>query len=124
MEKELNVCFMMLKDIIKLNNGLHILSDKKLPIKLSYIIARNIYLTDNIAEATNKIRDNLLQQYGEKDKETGELIVNNNGQVKIVNLQAFASEIKKLMDNEEQINLLKINFSEIVFSEMVVVFSF
>ena len=95
------------RKIVNDANLLGNLTHKKLPIKVSYAIAKNISKIEKELEIYNKERQKLIDKYCLKDEE-GNLIDENN-QFKIAdgNLEAWNKDMNELLDIEIDINIHK-----------------
>lgn len=102
------------KEINELYDVITSLKAKKLPIKMSFILSRDIKIMQDIVDDIENSRSNIIKNYGEKD-ENGELIISDDGQVKIP--ADFAEQYKNDMDElymyETNTELERIPVSEI-----------
>lgn len=103
---------MKVKQIINIYKKLEIFSDKRLPIRISYAISRNMKIAYEICQSFDNSRTELLEKYGAHD-ENGELVVDGSGRVKLNDSKKFADEIDELLDVEEEINFVKISLDDL-----------
>ena len=69
--------------------------DAKTPLKFAYAAARNRRKLDEFVRTYEASRQALLKQYGQK-KEDGELDIDDQGNVKLVDAKAFAEAMAAL----------------------------
>lgn len=103
---------MKIKNIIKYNYSLENILKKKLPIKASFIIAKNKKKIDDILEIYDKKRIDLVEKYAIKNDE-GEIIIDNNGNAKINNLKSFSEELEELWSIEQNFEIEYITFQDL-----------
>ena len=97
---------MKVVDVQTIYEGLITLKDKKLPIRLSLVVSRNIKKLEEALKDIDEKRLELLRPYVETD-EYGN-IVNNNGKFKIksdAKLNNLNNELDSLMNTELEITL-------------------
>ena len=89
------------------------LSNKEMPIKISYRIAKILDALGGEYDFYRKKIQNILQKYGEKDDE-GQLIIKDN-QVPFIKeyADAAAKELEELQDIDINLPDVKINISEL-----------
>ena len=76
------------------------LSNKELPVKFSYWLARLINKLDGSYKAIEKVRNDLVQKHGEKN-EKGQFEVKQGGS----KWEAFATEFNELMVEEVEVDV-------------------
>lgn len=103
---------MNIKDIIKYNNSLENILIKKLPIKISFIIAKNKKNMETILEIYNEKRMDLIEKYAVKD-DKGEIVIDHNGNAKIDDLKSFTNELEELWSIEQDVNIEYIIFQDL-----------
>lgn len=93
---------------------LSILSQKDLPIKISFSIARNIKKIEDELKVYNAEREKLLNKYGEKD-EKDKLIVDDKNQIKFKKgkLDEFNKDFLELLTIENEIDIIKFAIDKI-----------
>lgn len=89
-------------------NGLNDLKKKKLPIRLSYTLNRNIKLLEPSIEVFNDERYKLFEQYGERDEEN-KIVVDAGGNVKFSDPLAFSKAIRELRDVDIDVAVQKVS---------------
>jgi len=108
--------------MIKLNNNqllgsiktLSILSQKQLPIKTSYTIAKNILKIQDELKVYNIEREKLLNKYGKKD-EKDKLIVDDKNAVQFKDgcLDKFNKDFSELISIENEVDIVKFSIDKI-----------
>ena len=99
---------------MKLSNGrivndsakLAEISQKQLPIKASYAIAKNIAKLESELKIFNTERNKLVEKYSVKD-EQGKTIVSENNQITIADLVGWNKDINELLAIENEIEIHK-----------------
>lgn len=94
----------IVSDLTKLRE----ISEKQLPIKVSYAIAKNINKIESELKIYNSEREKLIDKYAEKD-EKGNLISHPNGNVKFKDdcIELWNKEVKELLAIENEIDIHK-----------------
>lgn len=83
------------------------LANKKLPVKVSYAISKNIMKLQEETETLEKERVKLAEQYAVKG-EDGEPKVIDNSYVMEENQEAFAKEYQEFLDTETEVMIYTI----------------
>ena len=98
-------------------NFLAILTQKQLPIKVSYAIAKNISKIESELKIYNKERQKLLDKFCVKDSE-GNNVIDENNNLKIADehLEVWNKEINELLDIEVEIDIHKFNVDDLIYS--------
>lgn len=88
------------------------LSQKQLPIKVSYTISKNIKAIEEELKIYEEERQKLIKKYAELDKE-GKPKVNDNGNyiIKQENQLDFNKEVLELLNIETDVNISKIDLN-------------
>lgn len=88
-------------DIYELYNAITLLKEKKLPIKVSFVLTRNMKKMHDIVEDIDKSRIKILEKYGNKD-ENGKLIVDEKDQIVIPkeNIDDYQKDMEEIMSYE------------------------
>ena len=90
------------------------ISNKELPIKVSYALAKNISKLEKELEIYNKEREKLIEKYSVKDKNNKTVIDENNQiQIKDECLEDWNKDIKELQDIEVEIDIHKFKLEEL-----------
>jgi hypothetical protein len=94
----------ILNDAVQLSK----LSQKELPIKVSYAIAKNISKIESELKTYNKERDKLIEKYSQKD-EHGKTIIDENNRIKLKeeHLEDWDKDIKELLAIENEVDIHK-----------------
>ena len=105
---------MILKNIELINavGGLRKLNEASLPIKISYKVTKNIMTIEGELAVYNAEKQKLINKYGEKDSK-GELIMDENNQVNIVDIVGWTNDINELENVENDISIEKIDLDSI-----------
>lgn len=108
--------------IIKLSNNqivndaaaLGAISQKNLPIKVSYALAKNIGKIEGELQIYNKEKQKLIDKYSIKDEEGKPLIEDNNIRIAEEYIMDWNRDIKDLLDIESEIDIHKFHIDELV----------
>ena len=105
---------MILKNIELINavGGLRKLNEASLPIKVSYKVTKNIMTIEKELAVYNAEKQKLINKYGEKDSK-GELIMDENNQVNIIDIVSWTNDINELENVENDISIEKIDLDSI-----------
>ena len=95
------------KDLEKFVN-----EEKKLPVKIGWIINRNMKKMEDIAAGVEENRSALIQKYGER-KEDGSLDVKEDGSIRIADTDNFMAELDSIFDTEFDISFDMITLEDI-----------
>lgn len=90
------------------------LTQKQLPVKISYAIAKNIGKIQSELNIYNKERAKLVDKYAEKD-EKGEIVVEKNKQIKFKDkcVEDWKRDINALLDIESDIDIHKFSINDL-----------
>lgn len=96
------------RKIVNDSNFLGDLTQKQLPIKISYAIAKNISKIEKELEIYNQERQKIIDKHCIKDDE-GNNVIDENNQLQIAyeNLSAWNKEINELLDIEVDVEIHK-----------------
>ncbi|WP_238906626.1 hypothetical protein [Clostridium sp. YIM B02506] len=102
------------EQIINDANKLRAISEKQLPVKVSYALAKNIGKIESELKVYNKERNKLLDQYATKD-EKGEFKFDKEGQVIFKDgcKEKWDKDINELLEIENEIDIHKFNINEL-----------
>ncbi len=91
------------------------LTQKQLPVKVSYAIAKNITKIEKELDIYNKERQKLLDKYCIKDDE-GKNLIDENNQLKIADehLEDWNKDINELLDIEIDIDIHKFKENDLL----------
>lgn len=95
------------KDVYDLQEGLHQLNEKELPISVALKVQRNAMKVDSEYKIANDLRRKIIEKYKDKQLENG------NVQIKKEKLDDFNKEIDELMQQEVKLDLEKVDPSEL-----------
>lgn len=85
---------------------------KKLPIKMSFVVSRNLKKMEDVVQDINVKRSELIKQYGAKDDQ-GELIVEENDRIKLTDTAAFIRDFSEVLETEVAITLDKVSLEDV-----------
>ncbi len=96
-------------------NFLGALTQKQLPIRVSYSIAKNVAKIESELKVYNNEREKLIDKYCVKDEE-GKNIIDENNQLKISDehLDNWNKDINELLDIEVDIDIHKFNVNDLL----------
>ena len=100
--------------IVNNANILGVISQKDLPIKVSYAIAKNITKIESELKAYNNERQKLIEKYSLKDAEGKPLIEDNNIKIAPGNIEDWNRDIKELLAIENEIDIHKFHIDELI----------
>lgn len=103
---------MKASDIEKTYRGLQGIKSKRMPVKMSFIVSRNLKKMEDVVMDIDGKRNDLAGLYGEKD-DKGELKVDGNGQIRIEDPVKFMNELSEVLNAEIEITLDKISMADI-----------
>ena len=94
--------------------GLSQLTQKSLPVKVSYAIAKNIGKIESELKIYNKEKQKLIDLYSVKD-EKGKTLVGENNQITIQEefLEDWNKDIKELQAIENEIDIHQFNINDL-----------
>lgn len=107
------------RKIVNDANFLGTLTNKQLPIKVSYAIAKNVSKIEKELEIYSKEKQKLVDKYCIKD-ENGNNKIDENDQLKIAdeNLDDWNKSINELLDIEIEIDIHKFNINDLLNSNL------
>ncbi|MEW8993118.1 hypothetical protein [Clostridium sp.] len=89
------------------------ISQKNLPIKVSYAIAKNIAKIESELKVYNKEKQKLIDKYSVKDEEGKPLIEDNNIRIAPEYIEDWNRDIKELLEIENEVDIHKFHISEL-----------
>lgn len=95
-------------------NVLGAISQKNLPIKVSYAIAKNIAKIEAEIKVYNKERQKLIEKYSVKDEEGKPLIEDNSIKIAPEHIEDWNRDIKELLEIENEIDIHKIQLHTLI----------
>jgi len=95
-------------------NVLGAISQKNLPIKVSYAIAKNIAKIEAEIKIYNKERQKLIEKYSVKDEEGKPLIEDNSVKIAQENVEDWNRDIKELLAIENEVDIHKIQLHTLI----------
>lgn len=98
-------------------NVLGAISQKNLPIKVSYVIAKNISKIEAEIKVYNKERQKLIEKYSVKDEEGKPLIEDNSIKIAPEHVEDWNRDIKELLAIENEVDIHKFHIDELVNSK-------
>lgn len=97
------------REIVNIINNIQGITTKKLPIKLSFAIQKNIKKLEEAAKEYDEARKRILEDNAEKD-EDGKPVIEDN-QYKIIDTEKNTKEILELLDFENEVEIHTIDLS-------------
>lgn len=85
---------------------------KKLPIKMSFVVSRNLKKMEDVVQDINVKRSELIKQYGAKDDQ-GELIVEEDDRIKLTDTASFIRDFSEVLETEVAITLDKVSLEDV-----------
>ena len=103
---------MKVSEIQQMQNALNDVRKKKLPVKLSFVLSRNLKKMDEVVNDLEEKRNELIEKYGERG-EDGNLLVGEKGEIKVTNANAFMNEMMEVLNADIEITLDSISEEDI-----------
>lgn len=101
------------RDIVKFMNAVDSsLGHKELPVKVSNAITLNYMSLKSAADANDQEAKKILEKYGEKDAD-GELIVSPEGNIRVVDANAWKRASEELAETEVEVPVTTVNLEDI-----------
>lgn len=100
------------RKIVENMQNLKAISQRQLPVKASYAIAKNIAHLESELKIYDKERLKIINKYAKKD-EKGKTIADKNGQVQFENADGWNRDINELLNIENDIEIRKFKLSEL-----------
>lgn len=95
---------MKLKDVLEINNNIKSVVEKRLPVRVGFVLMRNMRSINSVAQDFEEKRMDVVAKYANRD-DSGEVIVNEDGGVLITDVQAFNSDLTELLETDVDLNL-------------------
>lgn len=97
------------KEILDKVNVLGNISNRNLPVRVSYALAKNISKIENELKHYNNERAKIIERYCEKDEEGNSKIENGNYVIKKDEIENWNKDMKDLQDIENEFDVHKFN---------------
>lgn len=97
------------REIVNIINNIGAITTKKLPIKLSFAIQKNVRKLEEVAKEYDEARKKILEENAEKD-EDGKAVIEDN-QYKIADTEKNTKEILELLDFENEVDIHTVDLS-------------
>lgn len=94
------------------------ISNKQLPVRSSYAIAKNIETINNELKIFEKEKMKIINEYAEKDENGENKILNNRFVFKQDTEDECNKKYNELLDIETEINIRKININDLIDSNV------
>lgn len=103
-----------IQDIVNAIETFNVMSNKEMPIKTSFKVARIAKELDKEYQLFNDTRRKAIETYGKKD-ENGELKIDDKGNVELVQdkIETFSAEMNELLNNEVSLNTEPFTITEL-----------
>ena len=95
---------MDLIEVMELWNALGKVRDKRMPVKISFAISRNISLLTPIVRDVQQQRSGIIQKYIERDPD-GKAIIDADGGAKITDPEVLETELNTLFSEESDVKI-------------------
>lgn len=102
-----------LAEVNSLFPALSVLTKKKLPVRISYALSRNVERLKSEYELYEKGRLELVNKYCEKDEQGQPIIEGNHFKFEGTNMQEFNNEFQEYLTTEIDFNVYKVDESEL-----------
>ena len=99
---------MNLYEVMELWNALGKVKDKKMPVKISFAISRNISLLSPEVRDIQRHRTDIIQKYIERDPD-GNPVVDTDGGAKITDPEGLETELNTLLSEESDVKIRMIS---------------
>lgn len=105
---------MKASEIQRVYQGLMGIRAKRVPVKMSFILSRNLRKLEEIVQDIETKRNDLLQAYGEKD-EDGKLKVGDNNEMTVPaqDVPKFMSDWSDILNTDIEITLDKLSMDDV-----------
>lgn len=102
---------MKIKKLYEVFEGLNALSQKELPIKVAFLVQKNMSEVQGEIETSEKVRQKLIEKY--KDEEKTKAADPGMVHLQLDKLDDYNKGYNELMDQEVEIKLQKIKISDL-----------
>ena len=103
---------MKIEEIYELNEGLKAIADKELPIKVTFLIQKNMSAVEDEIKNAEVIRQKIIKKYTDEEA-TKNLKEQGVVQLQKDKLEDFNKEINELMGQEIDVELKKISIDDL-----------
>ena len=104
---------MTLENVLIIHDFLEMISKRKFPVQMSYIISKNFKKFEEEKALIEKSRIDLNEQYCERDEEGNPKIENDFYVFTEENLEKYRAEYRPYLQTEIEMEIHKIPFAEI-----------
>ncbi|AAK79844.1 hypothetical protein BJV85_002116 [Clostridium acetobutylicum] len=94
------------RKIIENLSALRTVSNKQLPIKASYAIAKNINKIEEELKIFRKEKEKLINKYGQKNN-NGKLAIDDKGKIELADAEGYNKDLNELLDIKTDIDIHK-----------------
>lgn len=99
--------------LVKDATGLSQLTNKSLPVKVSYAIAKNVSKIEGILKIYNKEREKLIGKHSDKT-EDGSVKSDEFGNIIFKDLESWTKDITELQSVENEIDIHKFSINDLL----------
>lgn len=92
-------------ELLNIYDAFENISTEKMDLNTSFIIAKNIKEISIAKELIDQKRNELIQNYAEKDEQGNVISPSDNGSIKIINVQEFTEKLNELLTSEVDVNI-------------------
>ena len=105
---------MKASEIQKTYQGLMGIKVKRVPIKMSFVLSRNLKKMEEVVQDIDSKRNDLLRVYGDKDDD-GQLKVGDNGEITVPakDVPKFMADVSEMLNADIEITLDKVSMADI-----------
>lgn len=103
---------MKLKDIITINTQINGIMGKKLPVRVAFIISRNVKKLSEIVSDYDEKRITIIKKYAETDDD-GNIITDEHGNAKIIEIANANKDLTELVETEINIEFDKLTLEDL-----------
>lgn len=93
-------------------NALRMISQKQLPVKISYFVAKNMTKIERELKIYEKERRKLLEKYAERDED--DQFVVEDGKIQIADIDNWNKDIEELLDIEVDVKIHKLKLEDLL----------
>lgn len=103
---------MKLGEIQKIYAELNGINSKKLPLKVGFIINRNLKKMQSVIEDLDKARNEAIEKYAERD-DKGNIVQSENGGIRITDATAFSNDMAEVLETDIEIEFDKFTMEDL-----------
>ncbi|MDD3841072.1 MAG: hypothetical protein PHP06_11025 [Clostridia bacterium] len=101
-----------IKNLYQLNEGIKSIADKELPIRVAFLVQKNISVVEAEIKNAEAIRQKIIQKYTDVEA-TKKLKGQGKIQLQKDKLEEYSKEVNELMEQEVEVELKQININDL-----------